>query len=137
MAAMFLPQAQAQITDAFLGEIRTFAGDVAPQGWAFCNGQLLPIENNQGIFSVIGTNFGGDGARTFALPDMRGRAVAGAGNPSQNSYYQGIKVGDRDGSTPQQVYVEKGNTKVPTTLQPFVAVRYIICLNGLFPKPQD
>lgn len=137
MVAMFLPQAQAQITDAFLGEIRTFAGDVAPQGWAFCNGQLLPIENNQGLFSVIGTNFGGDGMRTFALPDMRGRSVVGAGNPSHPPYYQQRHVGEVKGSTPQGVNLEKGDTKVPTTLQPFVAVRYIICLNGLFPKFQD
>ena len=57
----------------FLGEIRIFAGNFAPTGWAFCNGQLLPISQNTALFSILGTYYGGDGRSTFALPDLQGR----------------------------------------------------------------
>ncbi len=59
--------------DPLLGQINMFAGNFAPRGWAFCNGQLLPIANNTALFSIIGTTYGGDGITTFALPDLRGR----------------------------------------------------------------
>jgi len=59
--------------DPFIGEIIMFAGNFAPQGWAFCNGQLLPINQNQSLFAILGTVYGGDGRTTFALPDLRGR----------------------------------------------------------------
>lgn len=61
--------------DPFLGEIRLFGGNFAPQDWAFCNGQLLPISQNQALFSLLGTQYGGDGRTTFALPDLRGRCA--------------------------------------------------------------
>lgn len=57
----------------FLGEIRMFGGNFAPVGWAFCNGQLIPISENDALFTLIGTTYGGDGQETFALPDLRGR----------------------------------------------------------------
>lgn len=57
----------------FIGEIRMFAGNFAPVGWAFCNGQLLAIAENDALFALIGTTYGGDGQTTFALPDLRGR----------------------------------------------------------------
>ncbi len=63
----------------FIGEIRMFGGTFAPQGWLFCEGQLLPIAGNEELFSLIGTQFGGDGSNTFALPDLRGRAALGSG----------------------------------------------------------
>jgi microcystin-dependent protein len=59
--------------EPYIGEIRMFAGNFAPQGWAFCNGQLLSIAENDVLFSLIGTTYGGDGQTTFALPDLRGR----------------------------------------------------------------
>ena len=65
--------------DPFIGEIRWFAGNFAPRGWALCEGQLLPISNNQALFSLFGTTYGGDGRTTFALPDLRGRAPVHAG----------------------------------------------------------
>jgi len=65
--------------DFFLGEIRLFAGNFAPRGWAKCEGQLLPINQNQALFSLLGTTFGGNGQTTFALPDYRGRAAVGSG----------------------------------------------------------
>lgn len=57
----------------YVGEIRMFAGNFAPAGWMFCNGQLLPISENETLFQLIGTTYGGDGQSTFALPDLRGR----------------------------------------------------------------
>jgi microcystin-dependent protein len=57
----------------FVGEIRLFAGNFAPAGWAFCDGSFLPISENDTLFNLIGTTYGGDGQQTFALPDMRGR----------------------------------------------------------------
>jgi microcystin-dependent protein len=57
----------------FVGEIRIFAGNFAPAGWAFCAGQLVPISQNETLFNLIGTTYGGDGQTTFALPDLRGR----------------------------------------------------------------
>lgn len=57
----------------FIGEIRMFGGNFAPVGWAFCEGQLLPISENDALFTLIGTTYGGDGQVTFALPDLRGR----------------------------------------------------------------
>jgi len=62
------------MAEPFLAEIRMFAGNFAPRGWTFCNGQLLPIAQNQALFSLLGTTYGGDGRTTFALPDLRGRA---------------------------------------------------------------
>jgi microcystin-dependent protein len=57
----------------YVGEIRMFAGNFAPAGWMFCEGQLLPISENETLFQLIGTTYGGDGQQTFALPDLRGR----------------------------------------------------------------
>ncbi len=61
------------MTEAYIGEIRMFAGNFAPAGWMFCEGQLLPISENDTLFNLIGTTYGGDGQSTFALPDLRGR----------------------------------------------------------------
>jgi microcystin-dependent protein len=67
------------MADNFLGEIRLFAGNFAPVGWAFCEGQLIPIAQNPALFSLLGTMYGGNGMTTFALPDLRGAAPLGAG----------------------------------------------------------
>jgi microcystin-dependent protein len=61
------------MSDAFLAEIRIFAGNFAPSGWALCNGQLLPISQNTALFALLGTTYGGDGRVTFALPDLQQR----------------------------------------------------------------
>lgn len=61
------------MSEPFLGEIKMTSFGFAPRGWALCNGQLLPINQNQALFSILGTAYGGDGRTTFALPDMRGR----------------------------------------------------------------
>lgn len=64
----------------YVGEIRMFAGNFAPAGWQFCEGQLLPISENETLFNLIGTTYGGDGQSTFALPDLRGRLPIHQGN---------------------------------------------------------
>lgn len=61
------------MSEPFVGEIRMFAGNFAPRGWAFCDGQLLAVSQNDALFSLLGTIYGGDGRTTFGLPDMRGR----------------------------------------------------------------
>ncbi|WP_250459556.1 phage tail protein [Microbulbifer litoralis] len=67
------------MSEPFVGEIRIFAGTYAPQGWSFCNGQLLAISDHDVLFSLLGTTYGGDGRTTFALPDLRGRLPVGEG----------------------------------------------------------
>jgi len=64
----------------YVGEIRMFAGNFAPAGWMFCEGQLLPISENETLFQLIGTTYGGDGQSTFSLPDLRGRIPIHQGN---------------------------------------------------------
>ena len=64
----------------YVGEIRMFGGNFAPAGWMFCEGQLLPISENETLFNLIGTTYGGDGQSTFALPDLRGRLPLHQGN---------------------------------------------------------
>jgi microcystin-dependent protein len=59
--------------EPFIGEIFMFGGNFAPQGWAFCNGAVMPISGNEALFALLGTTYGGDGEETFALPDLRGR----------------------------------------------------------------
>jgi microcystin-dependent protein len=61
------------LAQPFIGDIKMFGGNFAPYGYAFCNGQLMPISQNQALFALIGTTYGGDGVNTFALPDLRGR----------------------------------------------------------------
>lgn len=61
------------MSDSYIGEVRLFAGNYAPQGWALCDGALQSISENEALFALIGTTYGGDGQSTFALPDMRGR----------------------------------------------------------------
>jgi microcystin-dependent protein len=63
---------------SYVGQIKIFAGNFPPAGWAFCSGQLLPISEYETLFTIIGTTYGGDGETTFALPDLRGRLVTGA-----------------------------------------------------------
>lgn len=67
-------------SEPFIGEIDWFAGNFAPRGWAFCNGQLLDIASNSALFSILGTTYGGDGRTNFALPDVRGRVLVHSGS---------------------------------------------------------
>ncbi|HNS02595.1 MAG TPA: tail fiber protein [Anaerolineae bacterium] len=78
------------MTEPFIGEIQIFPFGITPRGWAQCNGQLLPINQNQALFSLLGTMYGGNGQTTFALPDLRGRAALGVGA----GYDQGQRAGE-------------------------------------------
>jgi microcystin-dependent protein len=115
----------------FVGEIRMFAGNFAPVGWAFCAGQLQPISENETLFQLIGTTYGGDGQSTFALPDLRGRLAmhqgTGLGLPS-------VIIGETGGTesitlTTQQIAAHPhsllgdagGTTKSPANAIPAVA----------------
>jgi microcystin-dependent protein len=70
----------------YVGELRMFAGNFPPSGWMFCQGQLLPISENETLFNLIGTTYGGDGQSTFALPDLRGRVPVHIGSNGTNNY---------------------------------------------------
>jgi microcystin-dependent protein len=81
--------------DPFVAEIRIFPFNFAPKGWAFCNGQLLPISQNTALFSLLGTTYGGDGKSTFALPDMEGNAPM---HPGQGPGLSLHDLGETSGS---------------------------------------
>lgn len=70
------------MSQPFIGEIRMFGGNFAPAGWAFCNGALIPISENDALFTLIGTTYGGDGQETFALPNLQSRVPMHAGTGS-------------------------------------------------------
>lgn len=107
------------MAEPFLSEIRIMSFVFAPKGWALCNGQLLPINQNQGLFSLLGTTFGGDGRVNFALPDLRGRTPIHVGS--------GHTLGERGGEQahtlsiaelPQHTHVLNGTSNAGTALIP-------------------
>ncbi len=96
-----------------MAEIRLFSFAFAPKGWAMCNGQLLPINQNQALFSLLGTNFGGDGVTTFALPDNRARVPMHVGG----GYIQGQAIGGAGhtlsvSEMPQHTHILTGSSTV-------------------------
>jgi len=93
------------MSDPFVGEIRMFGGNFAPRSWAFCNGQLLSISQNETLFSLLGTIYGGDGRTTFGLPDLRGRIPIHMGHaPGLSDRRLGSKGGtERETLTVNQI----------------------------------
>ena len=89
--------------EPFLGVIRMFGGNFAPRGWAFCDGQILPINQNQALFSILGTTYGGDGRTTFGLPDLRGRVPIHQGTGPGLSQK---RIGQRSGTETNILSVE-------------------------------
>ncbi len=135
--------------DPFIGEIIMFAGNFAPRGWAFCQGQLLPINQYQALFSILGTTYGGDGRYTFGLPDLRGRVPVHPGQgPGLQDHRLGSKFGTENTYLRAQVVTvdaaesESGKgTKVVsaipesiTCMQPSLGINFIIALQGTFPS---
>lgn len=111
------------MAEPFLSEVRIMSFVFAPKGWALCNGQLLPINQNQALFSLLGTTFGGDGRVNFALPDLRGRTPIHVGS--------GHTLGERGGEQahtlsiaelPQHAHVKNATTGAATTNQPSASV---------------
>lgn len=86
---------QSAAQEAMIGEIRMFAGNFAPRGWAFCDGQLLAINSNSALFSILGTTYGGDGRTTFALPDLRSRTAVHEGTGPGLSP---VRLGEKGGT---------------------------------------
>ena len=94
------------MSQPYVGEIRMFGGSFAPAGWAFCDGQLVPISENDTLFNLIGTTYGGDGQTTFALPDLRGRAPVHMGTGGGGIYAIGQSAGSETVTvTTQQIPV--------------------------------
>ncbi len=172
------------MSEPFIAEVKIFAGDFAPRGWSFCDGQLLPIAQNTALFSLIGTTFGGDGRTTTALPDLQGRAPMHPGNgpgltsrrlgqtggaetssissaqlpahnhllnattapastfvPSSTTIFSRSMGGyaydstdNADVSLNAGVLANAGGSQSHTNMQPFLALRYIIALTGLYPS---
>src|ERR1043165_704350 len=105
----------------YVGEIRMFAGNFAPAGWMFCEGQLLPISENETLFQLIGTTYGGDGQSTFALPDLRGRVPVHQGtNPGTGTTFTlAEQAGAEEGTlTPQHNHALMATNAVGTQSNP-------------------
>jgi microcystin-dependent protein/subtilisin-like proprotein convertase family protein len=135
------------LTDSpFLGEVTPYAGNFAPPGWVFAEGQLLPINQNQALFSILGTMYGGDGRTNFALPDLRGRVAIGDGQaPGLTPRSIGQKTGvEQVTLTEAQLAAHShtlslsgvtGGSQPHENMQPSLALNPIIATAGLFPSP--
>ena len=109
------------MADPFIGEIRMFAGNFAPAGWAFCDGQLLSVSSNNALFSLLGTIYGGDGRTTFGLPELRGRIPIHRGSgPGLTPRNLGVKLGTQTENVstqqvPAHTHTAQGTTVTATT----------------------
>ncbi|MEP5231251.1 MAG: tail fiber protein [Alloalcanivorax sp.] len=134
------------MSEPFLAEIRIYGFNFAPRGWAFCDGQILPINQNQSLYSLLGTTYGGDGRTNFALPDLRGRTPM---HPETGNINQGAKGGTAntsgpadDGETLDSLTLDRNlgstlnNTQVATqgAQMDSIALNFAIALQGLFPS---
>jgi len=174
--------------DQFLAEIRAVGFNYAPYGWALCQGQLMPINQNTALFSLLGTTYGGDGRNTFALPDLRGRLVVSPGQGAGMSSYAlgqvsgaeivgltssqlpahthslsgvAVRVSNSEGNTPSPAgtvlaatedlhyssgagaqmapdvltgtATQVGNNAGHPNLMPYLALNYIIAVQGIYP----
>jgi microcystin-dependent protein len=113
----------------YIGEIKMFAGNRAPVGWEFCRGQLLPISENDALFTLIGTTYGGDGQETFALPDLQGRVPIHHGTSASDGipYQLGEKAGVESVTLtvpqiPVHTHALLGSTNAATLTSPSSAV---------------
>ena len=145
------------MSEPFVGEIRMFAGNFAPRGWAFCDGQLLAVSQNDALFSLLGTIYGGDGRTTFGLPDLRGRIPIHMGHgPGLSERRLGAKGGEEKvtltvnqlpshgadsyiNDTPIQSMASSsvthtGGSRSHTNLMPFLCIHFIIALVGIYPS---
>lgn len=137
------------MSEPFVGEIRMFAGNFAPRGWALCDGQLLAVSQHNALFSLFGTTYGGDGHTTFGLPDMRGRMPVHAGNgPGLAEVKLGSKAGtDNTQLSPATTVktgfsIDRGIGLNQTTaafvqskaVQPALCLNFIVALVGIYPS---
>jgi len=119
------------MAEGYVGEVRLFAGGSArlPKGWLPCDGRLMPIAQYQVLFSLIAPFYGGDGVRTFALPDLRGRSPVGAG---EGPGLAPVELAQQVGNTP--VAPATGGKGVPTP--PGLGLTFMIAFAGEYPVPQ-
>lgn len=139
------------MSEPFLAEIRICSFNFAPRGWALCNGQLLPINQNQALFSLLGTTYGGDGRVNFALPDLRGRSARGFGTTllgeaggatstraSTYSVVENLSLKRGLGVSPVMAqFVEESpaqSGQAISTMPPYLALNFMIALQGIFPS---
>ncbi|HWA86216.1 MAG TPA: tail fiber protein [Opitutus sp.] len=104
------------MSEPFIGEIVMFAGNFAPRNWALCNGQIMSIAQNQALFAILGTTYGGNGTSTFGLPDLRGRVPVHSGN-SQGPGLQPVVLGEMGGV--ETVTLTQGNLPIHTHVATF------------------
>jgi microcystin-dependent protein len=122
----------------YVGEIRMFAGNFAPAGWMFCEGQLLPISEYETVFNLIGTMYGGDGESTFALPDLRGRLPLHQGNGHSQSETGGVEnVTLTISQIPSHSHPLLSSQTAATTADPTSALLAIAPLVTTFPYGTD
>jgi microcystin-dependent protein len=124
------------MAEPFLSEIRLMSFDFPPKGWALCNGQLLPINQNQALFSLLGTTFGGDGRVNFALPDLRGRTPIHVGS----GHTLGEKGGEQNhtlsiSEIPTHAHVASGTSNNGAT--PVAAGNLLGAVANLYNAPQS
>src|ERR687884_674431 len=128
------------MAEPFLSEIRIMSFNFPPKGWALCNGQLLPINQNQALFALLGTTYGGNGQTNFALPNLRGQVPIHMGN--------GHTLGEAAGTTAVTVYSQPGalvaispetvtsvgGSQAHNNMMPYLVLNFIIALQGIFPS---
>ncbi|MBO9566678.1 MAG: phage tail protein [Niastella sp.] len=107
--------------NGYIGSVTLFAGNFAPKSWALCQGQILPISQNTALFSILGTTYGGNGTSTFALPDLRGRAVVGAGQGPGLSPYSLGQVGGTETTTLLSINIPAHTHTAAIQIQPAAA----------------
>src|SRR5690242_3704435 len=117
-------QAAPQEVGPYIGEIMLISWTFPPKGWTFCNGQLLPINQNQALYSILGTTYGGDGTQTFALPDLRGRVPIHMGQgPGLSPRSRGERAGESAhtlilSELPSHTHVARGSSALGTSANP-------------------
>ncbi|NND33137.1 MAG: phage tail protein [Saprospiraceae bacterium] len=111
------------MSEPFLAEVRMVGFNFAPRGWAFCDGQILPISQNQSLYSLLGTTYGGDGRTSFALPDLRGRTPIHEGSSNGSNHSLGQKSGEEThtlnaAEMPQHTHQLKGTSDAGSVPSP-------------------
>ena len=124
------------MAEPFLSEIRLMSFGFAPRGWALCNGQLLPINQNQALFSLLGTTYGGDGRVNFGLPDLRGRVALHRGN----GFNQGQKGGEENHTLTQaelQVHTHTASGSTTPAAQPIPTNSVLATATNVYGTPAN
>jgi microcystin-dependent protein len=128
------------MSEPFLAEVRIVGFNFAPRGWAFCDGQILPINQNQSLYSLLGTTYGGDGRTSFALPDLRGRTTIHVGSSNGGGHVLGSKGGEEThtlsaAEMPQHTHTAHGTSVTANSLVP--AGLLLAGASGLYKSPSD